>query len=616
MRYMIQLVFVLTIVLSGCQSDYGVKKTGMERWIRERSTTALDSGELSQNTKDFLLREGLYEKYTLHPKEILTTLSKTLIETRNRKLLYSLIELTYLEAKKCSDADEADYYYLSACIYSYAYLFKENFNTMPSPYEPEFLFACRFYNYSATHVFQYLQKNQLLKSSEMNLPFLNGFVRFKPLVNKLPYKLNKFSSIEICYNYTAFGFHTLSRQSGLGIPLIASGSNTYKTKKNHGDIIDISKVAYPATAFIRFSKGDPGKYSAEVELYDPMNTGSITINGKNVPLEVDLSTYLGWVLRGGSKYSPITAMMNTKNMKGNEGLYLLTPYDKNKIPVVFIHGVLSQPRTWVQTINTLLMNPTIRKKYQFWLFAYPSGNPVLFSAAELRKDLLNAQKRFDPKNNDKNFNNMVIVGHSMGGLLTKSMIQHSGNQLVDKLTKGKPLKDFELTKKEKQFVQEMLIYKPLPFVKRVIFISVPHRGSTMTRWWVASLAAKLVALPKQLADDIKSIQEKILIDSGLKDEQFKITISTGVDNLDPENMFIKQSSTIPIDNRVKYHSIIGNNEKGGVPGGTDGIVEYSSAHLDGAVSEIVIQSGHSAHEKPLAIKEIKRILLKHLDESR
>ena len=616
MKYIIQTIFLLTVILTGCQSDYGVKKTGMEAWIRERASTALNATKVSQDTKDFLLREGIDEEYTLHPKETLKQLSKTLLETRDRKLLYYLTELTYLEAKNCSAPDEAEYYYLSACIYSYAYLFKDNFDTMPSPYEPEFLFACRLYNYSATQVFQYLKSKKFLTSSDINLPFLNGLVRLKPLVNKLPYKLEKFSSIEICYKYTTFGFHSLTRQSGLGIPLIASGDSKQIKRQNDKDdkIIDISKVAYPATAFIRFSKGDLGKYSAEVELYDPMNTTSITVNNKNIPLEVDLSTYLGWVLRGGATYSPVTAMMDTKNMKGSEGLYILTPYDKNKIPVVFVHGVLSYPRTWVQTINTLLMDPTIRKKYQFWLFAYPSGNPVLFSAAKLRKDLLKAQKMYDPGSQNKKFNQMVIVGHSMGGLLTKVMVQDSKNILLNALTKGKPLSDFDLTKKEEAFIKEMLVYKPLPFVKRVIFISVPHRGSTMTRWWLADLAAKLVNLPAHLAEDIKNIQKKVLVKTGLKKKENTIKVSTGVDNLDPENSFIKLSSNIPISKNVKYHSIIGNKEKAGVPGGTDGIVDYSSSHLEGAESELIIKSEHSAHQQPLAIKEIKRILLKHLKE--
>jgi pimeloyl-ACP methyl ester carboxylesterase len=616
-KYTCNIIFILSIiVITGCQSDYGVNKTGMEEWVRARSITALDSDHLSQNTVDFLLREGLFDEYENSPEKTLKKLSRTLIKTKDRNLLYTLIELTYLEAKNCTDEDRAAFYYLSACIYSYAYLFNKDFNKRPSPYEPEFLFAGRFYNYSATEVFQYLQKRDLLNSSDVNLPFLNGFVKLIPPKNTLPYKLKTFSSIEVCYNYTTFGFHSLSRQSGLGVPLIASGRNIFEDKKKKNEIREISKVAYPATAFLRFLSSEKGKYNLEIDLYDPMNTHTISVKGKEIPLEVDLSTYLAWVLRGGEKYSPVYAMMNTKSMENHEGLYTLTPYDKNKIPVVFVHGVLSYPRTWVQTINTLLMDPKIREKYQFWLFAYPSGNPVLYSALELREDLIQARKKFDPKGDNPNFNDMVLIGHSMGGLLVKSMVQNTGNQLLNALTDGKPLEDFNLTKEEEDFMKKMLIYKRLPFVDRVIFISVPHRGSTMTRWWVANLAAKLINLPKNLASEISKINHKILVKTGIKPEENNLDVTTGVDNLDPANRFVKLSSKMPIDKHVKYHSIMGNNEKSGVPGGTDGIVEYSSSHLDGAVSELIIKSGHSAHEKPLAIKEIKRILLQHLKEQK
>jgi len=560
---------------------------------------------------DFLLREGIYQEYSENPEETLKALSVELRNTKNRRLLAALVDLTYLQAKRSDDEDKAVYYYLSSCIYAYVYLFKSDFEDKPSPFEAEYLFACRFYNYSSAEVFQYLKNRNLLTSSNINLPFLNGSIKFLPPVNHLPSKLDAFSSFEICYKYTPFGFHSSTRQSGLGVPLIGVGKRTLTKRKD--EIMDASKVAYPATLFIRFDSPEKDKFSASMEYYDPMNQDTIEEKGQKVPLEVDLSTYLGWMLRGGAAYSPIEAMMDTSIMDKLKGLYILTPYDKNKIPVVFVHGVLSYPRTWVQTINTLLKDPKIRENYQFWLFAYPTGNPVLYSSAKLREELLKAQKAFDPEGNSK-FKNMVIVAHSMGGLLTKGMIQNSGDKLLKEYIGNKSLDDFDLTDEEKAFVKRLLIYKSLPFVDRVIFISVPHKGSTMTRWWVAELAATFINLPGKLAGKMYDVQKKILIDSGLKKDH-PINIPTGVDNLDPDNRALLAIDKLPYDKNVPYHSIIGNNEKGGVPGGTDGIVQYSSAHLDDAVSELIIKSGHGAHAKPKGIKEIKRILLKHLEEN-
>jgi triacylglycerol esterase/lipase EstA (alpha/beta hydrolase family) len=608
------LISVLPLFITGCFSDFGIKDTGMEHWILERSQTALSSDSLSLNTRDFLLREGIFKEYQENPEEILETLSQELFNTKDRKLLYSLIELTFLHAKESSEPDKSAYYYLSACIYSYMYLFKSHyFNETPSPFEPEYLFACRFYNYSAAELFKYMQTKKLLFAGNINMPFLNGRVKFTSPINHLPKKLTDFRKFKICYEYTPFGFQSLSRQSGLGVPLVGVGVADI-SRENEDDSINISSMAYPTTLFIKFEIKDSEQFAAKMEYFDTMETEYIKFKDKKVPLEVDFSTYLGWILRGGAKYNPIEAMIDSSVINKSQGLSMLTPYDKNKIPIVFIHGVLSQPRTWVQAINTLLMNNKIRTNYQFWLFAYPTSNPVVISAWELRRVLKRAKARYDAENESKYFNHMVLIAHSMGGLVAKQMVTDSGDVYLNSFTNGKPLNEFNLDKKEEKFVSDVLKFKPLPFIDTVVFISVPHRGSYMTRWWVASLAAKLVYLPKKVAKDIYSIHKKVLTKTGLLKDNQEIKINTGVDNLDPDNKFIKMSSKLPIDPKVKYYSIIGNEKTANIPGGTDGVVSYESAHLDGAQSEIIVKSGHGAHRNPIAIKEIKRILLKHLEE--
>ena len=615
MKYMFNIcLLAVTVALAGCQSDFGIKDTGMEKWILERSQTALSSDDLSFNTRDFLLREGLYDDYTDNPEKTLKLLSKELIDTKDRNLLYALTELTYLHAKESDDEDKAAYYYLSACIYSYSYLFKAHyFTSPPSPFEPEYLFACRFYNYSATEIFKYMQNKKLLTTGNFKLPFLNGEVKFTMPVNNLPRKLDFFKSFKVCYDYTPYGFQSISRQSGLGVPLV--GVSKLEVKKHNPDeILDASKVACPATLFIKFKIQSIRNYSAQMEYFDPMKTDYIKIGTHNVPLEVDLSTYLGWILRGGASYNPITVMIDSAAINKVKGLSMLSPYDPQKIPVLFVHGVLSQPRTWVQAINTLLRDPEIRTHYQFWLFAYPTSNPVLISSYELRKNLLKAKKQFDPKNDNLYFKHMIIIAHSMGGLVSKELVTDPGDAFLKTFTNGKPLDSFDMTPEEKEFVKSVLLFKPLPFIDSVVFINTPHRGSYMTRWWVANLAAKLVYLPKEVAHNVYDVQKKIMTKAGLLKKGEKVKLTTGVDNLDPANTFIKVSSKLPIAKGVKYYSIIGNQDKAGVPGGTDGIVDYSSSHLDGAQSEIIVKSGHSAQQNPMAIREIKRILLKHLHE--
>jgi len=91
-------------------------------------------------------------------------------------------------------------------------------------------------------------------------------------------------------------------------------------------------------------------------------------------------------------------------------------------------------------------------------------------------------------------------------------------------------------------------------------------------------------------------------------------IPTSVDNMKPENPFIRTLSEIPILPHVKRHSIIAVKGDGPIEEGNDGVVEYKSAHLEDADSEFVVRWNHSSQSHPLVIEEVRRILLEHSKE--
>ena len=211
------------------------------------------------------------------------------------------------------------------------------------------------------------------------------------------------------------------------------------------------------------------------------------------------------------------------------------------------------------------------------------------------------------------FDRMVIVGHSMGGLLSKTTIMDPEERLKEFMLQGfRKDRLAGIDKKQLAFLDEFWQFKSLPFVKRVIFIAVPHRGSSFARTWIGRLGSYLVELPGKFVDRIKNIAEFILVE---RSGNIRDMIPTGIDNLDPESRVLQALAKVPFVKGVPYHSIIGNTKKGGVPGGTDGIVPYTSSHLDGAQSELIVKCGHSAQQNPLAIQEVRRILLLHLSSS-
>ena len=106
---------------------------------------------------------------------------------------------------------------------------------------------------------------------------------------------------------------------------------------------------------------------------------------------------------------------------------MLEPYDPRKVPVLMVHGLWSSLITWMEMFNDLRGDTEIRDNYQFWFYLYPTGQPFWTTAAQLRQDLAHARKVLDPNRQAVALDKMVLVGHSMGGLVAKLQTVESGN---------------------------------------------------------------------------------------------------------------------------------------------------------------------------------------------
>ena len=165
------------------------------------------------------------------------------------------------------------------------------------------------------------------------------------------------------------------------------------------------------------------------------------------------------------------------NQQGlDTALYMSRPYEPGKIPVIFVHGLVSSPRAWVKTINELENTPLIESRYQFWVFLYPTGLPIPSSAQRLRESLVRVRNVVDPSHSDPALDRTVLVGHSMGGVLSKMMAQHTGSTLWNAAITV-PRDRFRAPPELREALNEMLVFEPVPFVSRVVFIATPHRGS-------------------------------------------------------------------------------------------------------------------------------------------
>ena len=614
MRKCVNVSFFLSMlfVLAGCRSDLGVEPSSKEKWLLSRLESPLTGKSMSYKVRNYLVEEALLDEYEADPDRVLRKLNNLYTKAKDYRALLALVELSYAQGVNSSGL-EALSYYLSSAVYASEAL-KGAEGSPLTKYSPHFLYVCRCYNYAVTEIVRILQQENLSLSVKHDIPILQGTIALDPAKSFLPYPFDDYKKFIVCGDYASYGFLTSSRSFGLGVPLMAiqkykDGVHQVKLAKN---VYRISNSTAPTTAIMRIKAETSRAYNGVLEFYNPYNQDFFEVNGKKIPLEIDMTTPLAYMVRKGPAYDGFMALANPKYMNVPEGLFLLQKYDKNKIPLVIVHGLMSRPRTWSQMINTLMNDKKIRTKYQIWLFAYPTGFPVLYSAHKLRAALLETQKLFDPEKNNPNFNNMVVMGHSMGGLLTRSLVQETGDKLL-KMIFDKPVDEMKISQKEKNLLMNLLVFKPLPFIKRVIFLSAPHRGADMTHWASMKFAVKFINLPANFAGKLKRIGETVDLKGRLlKGNNKSIKELQGVDGLDPNNIVQRYMAEQPIS--VKYHSIIGNQEKAGVIGGTDGIVAYKSAHLNGAQSELVVKSGHNTQKAPAAIKEVRRILLKHLEE--
>jgi pimeloyl-ACP methyl ester carboxylesterase len=290
------------------------------------------------------------------------------------------------------------------------------------------------------------------------------------------------------------------------------------------------------------------------------------------------------------------------------GLELRRPYERDKVPVVFIHGLWGSPRNWDRMVEHLEADPTLRTRYQFWTFRYASGDSIPYSAYLLRQALRQARRDYDPDGTDASFDRMVVVGHSLGGILAKMMVQNSGSRLWQTVC-ARPIDLIEGPREECQLFQQAFFYKPVPEVRRVIFIATPHRGSPLASGRLGELGTQLCRRPNHL----RQAREMLLAhnEPALFTHGFQSELPTSAGELAPGHRLLLGLIDLAIDSSVGAHSIIADFRDPPAPDGTDGIVPYSSSHLDGVVSELLVRGLHICLDHPAVIEEIRRILMEH-----
>lgn len=606
------LILAAVLLAAGCAAPFGVRRTSPQVVHRTLTANAVSTGEISNTTEIVLRRQNLIELYAFDPATTLGIL-RTRLQAGDFPAddLYALAELSFHHAANGGGKP----YYLAAAVYAYAFLFPTDVAAAPDPIDPRLNAAAELYDRALAEAFRAADgENVAVAAGTYPLPWGQIAVGFDE--QQLQWGDRRLVELFPAEDVEVVGFRNRYRQPGIGVPLAAATRPVGPVDPQPAFLVG-KHVRVPVTLLL--SIPDPrqqmlaDQLTGRFELYTTTIITAAEFDGRQVPLaqeptaalalslsaaqpwQEDLGRFLGNVLQ---------TDVSGASLGGRE------PHRRGRIPVVLVHGTASNFSVWANAVNDLDTDPVIREHFEFWLFSYDSGQPIIYSGTQLRQALTRAVRKFQAEAPDACLDEMVVIGHSQGGLLTKLTAIDSGDRFWRNLS-DEPIDQVRMPEETRALLKEAMFVEPLPFVKRVVFIATPQHGSYLAGPnLVRRLSQWMISLPASLA---RSTSGLFTTDAARKLRMQRLP--TSIDNMSPGHPFIVTIAQIPVAPQVTAHTIAGITGDGPLEEEGDGVVKYSSAHIDGVASELIVRSGHSMQSQADVIAEVQRILHEHLEQN-
>ena len=601
-------------LLSGCAA-VTVSAISPADYLQQRRGDILTTGKLSASASEVLriigsdiaaceantgsCRADLARSELLSDEQRLATLSELWLES-------ALAE----EKQGGHPSAERLAAWLESARYAYAYLFYTTRTPGQRAFEERQTQIRDYYNYAVQkavgnlfrHRGEYRPDGHVIRVAGWQIDSELSALRL-PEDGTLPEELLPATSLSFS------GLRNVYRRDGFGADLVAVMP---KPQASKGEYVPYQETRFPVvTALIRFDGNSLQEVLATqqllVMLVDPTRSESTRMAGQELPVAANFTAGYGlWLARSGFGVQALRTLFGRADGISRPQVHLMQPYDPNKRTIVMLHGLASSPEAWINVANELMGDEQLRRRYQIWQVYYPSNAPLAANNAAIRQALAATLAQFDPAGKAMAANDMVLIGHSMGGVLARLMVSDASNTLLDAITEEYKLKG-KKAEKVRAGLAPYLDFTAMPQVNRAIFIAAPHRGTSFANHKVARWIANLVTLPITMLDQLSDAAGSLAqLDTGSSEP---LRIPNSIDNLSDKDPFVRLVADLPISPNVRYYSIMGNDTPDlPLAESSDGVVPYASAHLDGALSEKVIPSWHSVQESPQAILEIRRIL--------
>ena len=607
--------------LSGCA---GVTVSSIEprAYVAQQRGDVLSTGRLSDPTAETLRALGVdASTCELNPARCRAAIVDSKLVSDEPRLS-ALAELWLQRALRLTRAGKDQVHpdairdaYLETARHAYAYLFFTARRANQRAFEDRQTQVLDYYNFAVTDaiglIFPRYQGRPpaspaVLREGEwqLHLSFEDG----RPAgVRRLPAELIPASSLRFA------GLRNTYRRDGFGAEMVA----VLERPPDQERAQPFTDMEVPTiTAIMRFRGDtlDEVLRTTEIDVisFDPYRYASAKLAGVDVPLAANFTAGYGlWLARSGFSRQAIRGVLGRARGPTGAHVFLMQPYDPNRRLVITLHGLASSPEAWVNVANEIHGDEELRDRFQIWQVVYPTNAPIAFNHQNIRAAVEATLKHFDPTGTAPASTQIVLVGHSMGGVMARLMVSSSGDALKPAFIEETGLEGKPLDKVVAEF-SPFLSFEPMPQVSRVVFIAAPHRGTPFADNRISRWASNLIMLPFDVVDTLANLNEKLAAIAGDKPGAATLRVPNSVENLSDRSLFLRLADTMPISSRVQYHSIIANHTPGlPLKESNDGVVPFRSAHLPGAVSEVVIESFHSVQETPEAILELRRILRAH-----
>ena len=621
----------IVLAFSGCVSQEWVTFRGVPRnpLGEQLQLTSWSGPQPTPRTTQLLRVYNLTDALPGDPSELLANLQRISDQEPSADKVYAMSELAYLSGRRIEKQDQAKALdlYGAAVLHAYAYLFDDRLAATRNCYDPQFRGACDLYNSALESALRLsCQHGDLRPGTTKTIHTASGTWDISCVLRGGAWRPEDFDHFEFVSDYEMKGLKNQYQTHGLGVPLIVVRRG-YRGEPAAARYYPPG-ISFPVTAFLRPNcpANHTGRHHGLLELCDPLEISDTRVGRTLVPLESDLTTPLAYFLSKVPMESLATAGLFKPEQllqpqPGEQqmlmGLYMVQPYEPGKIPVLLVHGLWSSPMTWMEMFNDLRSSPDIRRNYQFWFYLYPTSEPFWVSAAQLRRDLASVRQVLDPEHREPALDQMVLVGHSMGGLVARLQTLESGEdywRLASHIPWAQVKADHDLHEK----LGDTFYFHPNPSVRRVVTIATPFSGSRFSNETTQYLLGKLIRLPTTIA----SAQQRLFSENPeMLFSGSVLKIENSIDALSPSSPLLALMRESPRGAGVRYHNIIGEIPTSwwlhALADQSDGVVSVASARTPDAEPAVVVPSAHfTVHCHPLAVLEVRRILHEHLDDLR